>query len=172
MKPYKTWKNLTETEMTEEQHSKFWNEYLAAETTIYENILKTTPQVITGTIEDLSKQYNVDEITFTGFLDGINSSLKTELNLDKLSLNTEFSIDIDYESLYYNMHEAKAKWLYNIKHWEKILTNEKRRELKKKYQSTKIIVKKDKIGRNDPCHCGSGKKYKKCCLSKDELEYK
>ncbi len=20
------------------------------------------------------------------------------------------------------------------------------------------------IGRNDPCHCGSGKKYKKCCL--------
>jgi len=24
------------------------------------------------------------------------------------------------------------------------------------------------LGRNDPCHCGSGKKYKKCCLSKDE----
>lgn len=24
-----------------------------------------------------------------------------------------------------------------------------------------------KIGRNDPCHCGSGKKYKKCCLQKD-----
>src|SRR5262245_40266533 len=24
------------------------------------------------------------------------------------------------------------------------------------------------IGRNDLCHCGSGKKYKKCCLSKDE----
>lgn len=25
-----------------------------------------------------------------------------------------------------------------------------------------------KIGRNDPCHCGSGKKYKKCCMGKDE----
>lgn len=25
-----------------------------------------------------------------------------------------------------------------------------------------------KIGRNEICHCGSGKKYKKCCLSKDE----
>jgi hypothetical protein len=23
-----------------------------------------------------------------------------------------------------------------------------------------------KIGRNDPCHCGSGKKYKKCCMNK------
>lgn len=25
-----------------------------------------------------------------------------------------------------------------------------------------------KIGRNDPCRCGSGKKYKRCCLSADE----
>jgi hypothetical protein len=25
-----------------------------------------------------------------------------------------------------------------------------------------------KIARNDPCHCGSGKKYKKCCFAKDE----
>lgn len=24
------------------------------------------------------------------------------------------------------------------------------------------------LGRNQPCHCGSGKKYKKCCLRKDE----
>jgi hypothetical protein len=24
------------------------------------------------------------------------------------------------------------------------------------------------LGRNEPCHCGSGKKYKQCCLSKDE----
>jgi preprotein translocase subunit SecA len=32
----------------------------------------------------------------------------------------------------------------------------------------KPTVKKQKIGRNDPCPCGSGKKYKQCCLSKDE----
>ena len=25
-----------------------------------------------------------------------------------------------------------------------------------------------KLGRNDPCHCGSGKKYKKCCYDKDQ----
>ena len=28
--------------------------------------------------------------------------------------------------------------------------------------------KKFKLGRNNPCPCGSGKKYKKCCLPKDE----
>ena len=29
-----------------------------------------------------------------------------------------------------------------------------------------------KIGRNDPCPCGSGKKYKKCCMGKDKLDAK
>jgi hypothetical protein len=28
-----------------------------------------------------------------------------------------------------------------------------------------------KIGRNDPCPCGSGKKYKKCCLAQDERRH-
>lgn len=27
-------------------------------------------------------------------------------------------------------------------------------------------IRKEKIGRNAPCPCGSGKKYKKCCLTK------
>lgn len=30
-------------------------------------------------------------------------------------------------------------------------------------QKRQPVVKKDKVGRNDPCPCGSGKKYKKCC---------
>lgn len=30
----------------------------------------------------------------------------------------------------------------------------------------------EKIGRNDLCHCGSGKKYKKCCMTKDQDEQK
>ena len=30
------------------------------------------------------------------------------------------------------------------------------------------IINYNKVGRNDPCPCGSGKKYKKCCLNKIE----
>ena len=30
-------------------------------------------------------------------------------------------------------------------------------------QVINTITTENKIGRNDPCHCGSGKKYKKCC---------
>ncbi len=26
------------------------------------------------------------------------------------------------------------------------------------------------LGRNEACHCGSGKKYKQCCLTKDEAK--
>ena len=32
------------------------------------------------------------------------------------------------------------------------------------------IVKDHKIGRNEPCPCGSGKKYKNCCLNSGEYE--
>ena len=31
-------------------------------------------------------------------------------------------------------------------------------------------IKEHKIGRNDPCPCGSGKKYKNCCLSTGKYE--
>ena len=31
-----------------------------------------------------------------------------------------------------------------------------------------VVRDAPKIGRNEPCHCGSGKKYKKCCGPKDD----
>jgi len=31
-------------------------------------------------------------------------------------------------------------------------------------------AKVDRPGRNEPCPCGSGRKYKQCCLEKDEAE--
>ena len=33
----------------------------------------------------------------------------------------------------------------------------------KKEKTSHTVVKAPKVGRNDPCPCGSGKKYKKCC---------
>jgi SEC-C motif-containing protein len=30
------------------------------------------------------------------------------------------------------------------------------------------LFQSNTLGRNEPCHCGSGKKYKQCCLAKDE----
>ncbi len=36
----------------------------------------------------------------------------------------------------------------------------------KNYVTHKPVVNSNKIGRNDPCPCGSGKKFKKCCINK------
>ena len=43
------------------------------------------------------------------------------------------------------------------------LSEERRKELYKEQKSSHTIVKDKKVGRNDPCPCGSGKKYKYCC---------
>jgi len=36
----------------------------------------------------------------------------------------------------------------------------------KQIENLTIVKTEPTIGRNDPCPCGSGKKYKKCCLNK------
>ena len=49
-----------------------------------------------------------------------------------------------------------------------IQTNQSEDKRPGKTQKQKTITKSKKIGRNDPCPCGSGKKYKKCCYPKYE----
>ena len=100
-------------------------------------------------------------------MDGINTSLVSEYDVENLEEDSEITLDVDMEKLYFNMHDAKADWLYTLPQWEELLTKEKREEIEKEYKKSKTIVKGDRIGRNDPCTCGSGKKYKKCC-GKDE----
>jgi preprotein translocase subunit SecA len=52
---------------------------------------------------------------------------------------------------------------------EEAFQRRKKRELEQarmagsgEMQTVQQVVRGEKIGRNDPCHCGSGKKYKKC----------
>ena len=61
------------------------------------------------------------------------------------------------------MLDAKAKWLYELPQWDDIFSMEKRNEIRKEWRSSKQAVSDKTVGRNDPCPCGSGKKYKKCC---------
>ena len=97
------------------------------------------------------------------FLDGINDSLKEKNDLEALEADSEVNLNYDKERLYKNMVEAKADWLYTLPQWDKHLTEERRQELYKEQKRSKTVVKGQKVGRNDPCPCGSGKKYKKCC---------
>ena len=116
-----------------------------------------------GTIGEQAEKLGVDKVLFMGFLDGINDSLRQRLEVEEMTEDSEFELDIDLEKLYFNMLDAKADYLYTLPEWDAILSEEKRAEITKSYRRSKTIVKEPKIGRNDPCPCGSGKKYKKCC---------
>ena len=128
-----------------------------------EELLADKDTVVSGTVKELADKYETELQMFVGFLDGINDSLKEANPIEEMDENTQVSLDIDFEKLYYNMVGCRAEWLYNLKEWDDILTEERRKELYKESRNSTTVVKGKKIGRNDPCPCGSGKKYKKCC---------
>ena len=161
------WRNLAYGDgLDDKGKEELWTGYFKVEKGIYEHILSKPEEAVEGTVEELAKRYGTDVQTMTGFLDGINESLKGYENpIETMDEQTVVKIEIDPEKLYYNMVEAKAEWLYSLPQWDEILTEEKKKELYKKQKASGTIVKGAKVGRNDPCPCGSGKKYKKCCGS-------
>ena len=142
---------------------KLWENYFTLEKGIYEKLLANPSEIVEGTVQELADRYEVPLSMMVGFLDGINDSLKEANPIDEMEKDTKVKLDIDLEKLYYNMVECKAEWLYTLPQWNDIL-EDKRKELYKKQKNSGTIHNENrKVGRNDPCPCGSGKKYKQCC---------
>ncbi|MCI9297204.1 MAG: SEC-C domain-containing protein [Lachnospiraceae bacterium] len=142
---------------------RLWNQYFEDEKGIYAQLLKNPDEVVRGTVKELAEKYDVSVMTMTGFLDGINDSLKEPNPIEEMEEDTVVNLGFEKELLYKNMVAAGADWLYNLEEWEPIFDEEKRKELYKEQKSSTTIVKEDKVYPNDPCPCGSGRKYKKCC---------
>ena len=158
------WRNKAYGEGTnDKQKEELWKRYFLIEKGIYEQILEEPDKVISCTVAELADRYGTDIETITGFLDGINDSLKEANPIETMEERTPVKIEIDPEKLYYNMVEAKADWLYSLPQWDKILNEGRRKELYKEQKKSGTVVKGRKIGRNEPCPCGSKKKYKHCC---------
>ena len=141
---------------------RMWSEYFAKEKDIYAELLKNPDEVVTGTVSELAEKFGVDLMTMTGFLDGINDSLKEQNPIEEMDEDTVVNLGFDKELLYKNMVAAGADWLYGLEEWEPIFDEEKRKELYKEQKESGTVRKPAKIYPNDPCPCGSGKKYKKC----------
>ena len=156
------WEGLVKSQ-TDETFEEFWREYSDTEIGIYSSILKEPDKKVTGTFKELAEKYNARPVIFMGFLDGVNNSLNNELKLKEIEEDTPIELDIDLERLYLNMLIAKADHLFTLPEWDDILTHDKKREIGKLYQKRNQVIREKKIGRNDPCPCGSGKKYKYCC---------
>ncbi len=160
-----TWRYLgySRESMNKDQQEAFWQTYFQFEKGIYEQLLENPDEEVKGTVKELAEKYEVELLLMVGFLDGINESLKTPNPIETMEEDTEVSLAFDKELLYKNMVEAGADWLYNLPQWDNIFAEERRKELYKEQKNSHTIVKDKKIGRNDPCPCGSGKKYKFCC---------
>lgn len=144
----------------------FWGAYFADEKGVYEEILSNPDTVVTGTVKELAEKFNVKLSTFVGILDGINDSLINPNPIEEMTEDTVVNLGYDKEKLYYNMVECEAEWLYKLPQWDNLISAERRKEIYKEQRKSGTIVKPKKVGRNDPCPCGSGRKYKQCCLLK------
>ena len=161
------WRKMAYNE-TEDKNKlqKLWADYFEVEKGIYQKLLADPDTVVTGTVAELAEKYGTDIMTMTGFLDGINDSLVKSNPIEEMTEDTEVSLGFDKELLYKNMVAAGADWLYGLTEWNDIFDEEKQKELYKEQKRSQTVRHEGpKIGRNDPCPCGSGKKYKKCCGS-------
>ena len=162
MRLYKQWLDLMEGQ-TDETFEAFWKEYSETETRVYAHILESKEPRLTGKFSELTAKFEADPVIFMGFLDGIQTSLNNPFELDAVTEDTDIDLDIDFEKLYFNMLKADADYLYTLKAWEGIFSEDKIMQIIKDFKRSKIVHKEKEPGRNDPCPCGSGKKYKKCC---------
>lgn len=142
---------------------RFWARYFNLEKGVYEQLLATPDLEVKGTVKELAEKYNLTVMEMTGFLDGINESLETPNPIEEMEEDTVVSLKFDKRKLYMNMVDAKADWLYELPQWDNIFDEATRKSLYLEQKKSGTIIKAPKVGRNDPCTCGSGKKYKHCC---------
>ncbi len=171
MSYFDTWNERSENTTNQTFYNAYVNAYYDKEKGAYDMILGQYPDraMITEAAAlplALKLGYTHEEMDlFLGFLDGVNPSLTTPLDLPNITDDSIVSLDIDYDKLFLNMREAKADWLYGLPSWKNVFTQEEMDRLTIRYRESKI-VRSEKVGRNDPCPCGSGKKFKQCCMNK------
>lgn len=142
-----------------------WDAYFAEEKAIYAELLKTPDETVSGTVKELADKFNISIMSMVAFLDGINDSLKMPNPIETMEEDTQVNLGFDKELLYKNMVAAGADWLYELEEWNDIFDEDKRKALYKEQKASTTVQREEKkVYPNDPCPCGSGKKYKKCCM--------
>ena len=136
----------------------------------YEDKIKEVPQEVTEEFEkvitlQVLDNYWMEHInTMSHLREGIH--LRGYAQEDPLRAYTMEGFDL-FDSMLQKVDKdvsiflLKAEIRQNIERKEKpkkLLTNDTEEKIAKKKP-----LKKQKIGRNDPCPCGSGRKYKQCC---------
>ena len=124
---------------------RLWAAYFEKEKEIYAQLLKNPDEVVKGTVKELAEKYDVDIMTMTGFLDGIDESLVESNPIEEMEEDTEVNLGFDKALLYKNMVAAGADWLYELEECNDIFDEETRKALYKEQKSSTTIVKDKKV---------------------------
>ena len=156
-----SWQKIAYNEKTNKQElQRFWQRYFLVEKSVYEKLLVNPDEKVEGTVKELAEKYEISILDMTGFLDGINDSLITPNPIETMEEDTRVSLAFDKEKLYKNMVDAKADWLYELPMWDEIFDPDTKKALYLEQKKSGTVIVGKKVGRNEPCPCGSGKKYK------------
>ncbi len=140
-----------------------WDQYMPLEQEVYQYILREKITVIKGTVSDLGIRFRMPVEYVCGFIDGLNEVIPEPIKLEELNEYDEVELKLDFEKLYKKMVEYKAEHLFSLPEWNNVFTEAERKQFFTEQKKSGTVVKEEKVGRNEPCPCGSGKKYKKCC---------
>lgn len=143
--------------------------------------IKIQQEILDDKHPDLANAYNNIALTYEDlgqFQKALEFHLKVIKNRKKNLEDTHSDLAMSYNniaSIYYNLRQIKKAFNYSKKAME-IMEHPQNlglpdyhtaKEWFNFYKSMMPTTVQKKPGRNEPCHCGSGKKYKKCCRNKD-----
>ena len=122
--------------------------------------------MLTVTLDEDKKPVTVADHWCMGFLAGVDLTHGAWSELDELALmpilmfasepgNTDVDNELESNRDYW-IEQLTACVISLYKHWSAQSTDEA--------AMNTVIRPGPKVGRNDPCPCGSGKKFKHCCL--------
>ncbi|WOV84774.1 SEC-C metal-binding domain-containing protein [Sporosarcina jeotgali] len=118
----------------------------SAEKALFENYYNVPPYLKDWVLEALAHQL----------------SDKTFPLIDTYIEDGGISAEIDMDLVSYSLYTIKGKKHPEMTDWKTSYENKRNRRMKS-ISGFAPVKNEVKIGRNDPCPCGSGKKYKKCC---------
>jgi len=141
----------------------------------YLSILKGSISCSIGGCYYKLSDYNMAEKLFKASIDYDENNFEPYNNLGVIHLNLgdiyssekdfDKSIQLFKKALQLNPKYPEAR--SNLMIARKMLQKLQGKDL----NSINVNTEKPKTGRNDPCPCGNGKKYKKCCIDKDNKDY-
>ena len=155
--------------MLKEKLSEFASEALKRQEEAFGDDIKELERVILLKVVDTKWMDHIDDMDQLKNGIGLNAYAQRDPVLEYRIVGSEM-----YDEMLDNIDEETVKFFFGAKRVE----NSLEREQVATPTSTSgggddsvkkaPVVKKDKVGRNDPCPCGSGKKYKKCCGMNEE----